>query len=188
MNTEQQIKNLPGEYWADVLGYEGFYKISNKGRVKSLYRLVESPIRGMVPRYSNVLKQHINPYGYLCTQLHKNGKHQNFRIHRLIALAFIPNPENKETINHKDGNKLNNEISNLEWATRAENTRHAWKNGLTKAVLGEKNGACKFSDATIKKIREYVSRTNKTYKECGMMFGVSESYVGAIITGKNRVQ
>lgn len=71
--------------------------------------------------------------------LYKNGKQKNISVHRLVGIMFIPNPENKPEINHKDTNKLNNHISNLEWNTKKENIEHAWDNGLCKIVVGEGN-------------------------------------------------
>lgn len=80
--------------------------------------------------------------GYLSVDLYKDGKRVTRGVHRLVAEAFIPNPENKPEVNHKDGNKHNNSISNLEWVTKKENVRHAWDNGLVKpsrSMLGRKN-------------------------------------------------
>ena len=80
--------------------------------------------------------------GYLAVDLYENGERKTKRVHRLVAEAFIPNPDNKTEVNHKDGNKLNNNVSNLEWVTSKENVRHAWDNGLMKpsySMLGRKN-------------------------------------------------
>lgn len=101
------------EIWKDIQGYEGKYKISNLGRVKSLnyHRTGKEQIR--TPR-----KQ---PNGYLIVELFKNGIQKNFLIHRLIAQAFIENPENLPQVNHIDENKLNNRVDNLEWCTNKYN-------------------------------------------------------------------
>lgn len=112
------------EIWRDIPGYEGLYQISNYGRVKSLPK-----IRGRALVGERILKWHIlneYPYVILCS----NGKVKNIAIHRLVATAFIENPDNKPIINHIDGNKLNWDISNLEWSTYSENTIHAYKTGL----------------------------------------------------------
>ena len=87
---------------------------------------------------------HIDKYGYLKTDLYKDGKRSTKRISRLVAEAFIPNPANKPEVNHKDGNKLNNNVDNLEWATKSENMLHAYRTGLAKphpsyGMLGHKN-------------------------------------------------
>ena len=82
-------------------------------------------------RYNRYLKSRVNRYGYLHINLRKDKKGYDKTIHRLVAKAFIPNPENKPEVNHIDGNKLNNHVSNLEWCTRSENTKHAFDTGLT---------------------------------------------------------
>lgn len=111
------------EVWKDIEGYEGKYQISNLGRVKALdFKRTKK---------ERIMKPHINTSGYLAINLYKNAKFKTYRIHRLIAQAFISNPENKPCINHIDGNKLNNSIDNLEWCTHRENTIHAIKTGLS---------------------------------------------------------
>lgn len=114
--------------WKDIVGYEGFYEISDEGIVRTVSRRV--PCKGgtrMVP--SRIRKFDITS-GYYDVALCKQGKMRTFLVHRLVAEAFLPNPENKEMVNHKDGNKRNNSVDNLEWVTRAENDLHASVNGL----------------------------------------------------------
>ncbi len=112
------------EIFKPIKGYEGLYEISNLGRVKSLSK----PI-GKRMKPENFLKISIvNGYAMVC--LCKNSKIFNASVHRLIAEAFIPNPSQKKTVNHIDGNRLNNDISNLEWLTQSENNRHAYRTGL----------------------------------------------------------
>jgi len=103
------------EIWKDVVGYEGKYKVSNLGRVKSLHLIWNGELR--------IISQRLSPRGYCLIHLCKI----TYRVHTLVALAFIPNIENKPEINHKDGNKQNNNVENLEWATRAENNLHAYR-------------------------------------------------------------
>jgi len=109
------------EEWRWVVGYEQFYSVSNYGRIKSYI--------GKKPRY---LKPTRNGSGYYVVDLAGVTKPHTFMFARLVAKAFIPNPLNKPEINHIDGNKLNNKVSNLEWNTRAENEHHARKTGLKK--------------------------------------------------------
>ncbi len=108
------------EGWLPVLNYEGLYEVSNLGRV-----------RPAKPRYKDVpiLKTRICR-GYERVTIYKNGKRKDFQVHRLVADAFIPNPDNKPQVNHIDGNKLNNVVENLEWVTRSENQLHAKRTGL----------------------------------------------------------
>jgi hypothetical protein len=114
------------EIWKDVVGYEGIYEVSNYGKVKRLETLVKNK-NGYRLVKEKILKipSHIYQSVFL-----SNGKIKQHYVHRLVATAFIPNPLNKEQVNHKDGNKLNNNLSNLEWVTKAENQLHAIENGL----------------------------------------------------------
>lgn len=118
------------EKWKDIKLYEGLYQISSFGRVKSLNRIT-SNVDGISREIKEkILKQSISNEYYSITL--NNGTKKRFSVHRLVALAFIPNPENKEQVNHKDGNKLNNMKSNLEWNTKSENQLHAYAIGLQK--------------------------------------------------------
>ena len=105
------------EEWKDIPEYEGLYRISNFGSVYSLIK-------------DKVLKPAKHKRGYEVIVLSKDKKHKTYLVHRLVAKTFIPNPQNKIEVNHKDGNKNNNNVLNLEWCTREENTRHAFLNGL----------------------------------------------------------
>lgn len=110
-----------GEIWKDVIGYEGLYQVSNLGRVKSL---VFSREKYLSPG-KNVIHTKYGDAVYLFVPLSKNGVRKNGGIHRLVAQAFIPNPENKREVNHKDGNPSNNRVENLEWCTHRENILHS---------------------------------------------------------------
>lgn len=118
------------EIWKPIEGFEGHYEVSNTGKIKSLERQRITKGGGVTIVHERLLKQKISKFGYCEVSLLKNAKHKTFKVHRLVAFAFIPNPENKPEINHKDGNKLNNSASNLEWNTPLENKRHAYANGL----------------------------------------------------------
>lgn len=119
------------ETWADIDGFQGYYQVSTCGRVRSLDRYVA--FRGGT-RFckGRILKPKIDKYGYEVVALQRRDENirKSVTVHRLVANAFIENPDNKETVNHINGDKLNNSIGNLEWATHKENTRHAITTGL----------------------------------------------------------
>lgn len=100
------------EIWKSIPDYEGLYEVSNYGRVRSVYR------------YKRILKPMISNSGYERVDLFKNKNRKQFSVHRLVALTFIDNPEGKKIVNHKDENKLNNHINNLEWVTNKENCQY----------------------------------------------------------------
>lgn len=116
------------EIWKPICGYEGIYDVSNYGNVRSVDRIdfAGRHLKGKL--FSTKAKE-----SYITCVLTKCGKHRTFRIHQLVAEAFIPNPEGKPCVNHKDGNKQNNHVENLEWCTHSENNVHAFKTGLQKA-------------------------------------------------------
>lgn len=123
------IENLPNEIWKEISGYENIYSVSNKGRVKAHYReFVWNESRWAITKkiQEHILVQSIGRE-YYKVSLSKNGKSVNRTIHRLVTIAFVPNPENKPQVNHKDGNKLNNDVSNLEWNTPSENCLHSYR-------------------------------------------------------------
>lgn len=105
--------------------FHDFYEVSNTGKVKSLPRTVTRK-DGITRKVTGkILKPFVNPHGYLTFRL----QGISYQVHRIVAETFIPNPENKPQVNHKDLNKSNNDISNLEWVTHKENTHHAIQNG-----------------------------------------------------------
>lgn len=114
---------MTSDVWKPIDGYEGKYEVSNTGMV----RILNYHRTGI----KKVLSTQIDRYGYVCVCLPKEGnKRKHMTVHRLVAKAFVPNPDGKPEINHIDGNKQNNLFSNLEWVTMQENQRHAWDSGL----------------------------------------------------------
>ena len=103
------------ELWKDIKGYEGLYMISSYGRVYSFYS-------------KDFLTLTENKYGYLQVSLYKNSKKKSFKVHRLVSEAFIPNPDCLSCINHRDEDKTNNKIDNLEWCTYKYNNNYGTKN------------------------------------------------------------
>ena len=117
------------EVWRDIPKYEGLYQVSNCGQIRSLDRVVRGGYAGSYVRKGALKKQSADEEGYLNVCLYKDGKPNMFRVHRLVAEAFIPNPENKPEVNHKDSRTDNNCADNLEWCTRSENMLHAYDKG-----------------------------------------------------------
>lgn len=108
---------MTGELFVMIPGYENRYLISNLGRVISF-------------NSGSEMAQYVHRNGYASVKLSKNGVHKTHLIHRLVATAFVSNPDDLLEVNHKDGNKLNNRADNLEWVTRSQNMRHSIANGL----------------------------------------------------------
>lgn len=122
------------EEWCSVAGFEGCYEVSNLGVVRSLTR-----IRPLTSRSGNqttkifhgcVMKSGLNNKGYEMVWFCKDSKRKACTVHRLVAIAFIPNPLGLPEVNHKDGVKSHNYVENLEWSTVADNRKHAWDTGL----------------------------------------------------------
>ncbi len=172
------------EIWKDIPGYEGRYCASNLGNVKSLDWFYYSKGAGKIPykinHYGKLLKQSISPYGYYYVGLHINSKQYGNLIHRLIALAFIPNPKNKPQINHIDGNKANNHVNNLEWCTQSENMQHSYKIGLNR-MDNDYNNNSKLNSFQVRVIRK--AEGLKQY-ELAKIFNVTNSSISQIINNK----
>ena len=110
------------ETWKDVIGYEKYYQVSDKGRVRGKERVVRHSGTFKRVQKGKIIKLHTNGRdGYVYVGLHKHGKATTHKVHRLVAAAFIPNPENKPEVNHMDENKENNAAANLGWVTKLEN-------------------------------------------------------------------
>jgi hypothetical protein len=137
------------EIWLPVVGYESYFEISNCGNIRSLERIIcfetksksGKPITKTNIIKSKNLKISIGNHGYYQVNLCVNGTQKTVNVHRLVAKAFIPNPENKPEVNHKDGVKTNCTVFNLEWNTCSENNQHAYDTGLRQSTWTDKFGA-----------------------------------------------
>jgi len=131
------------EIWHPCVGYETHYEVSNLGNVRSVERMVLHEKGGLKRNPSKVLKHGKGKNGYLTVCFSIDSIRNNHSVHRLVARAFISNESNKPQVNHKDGNKHNNYVDNLEWMTRSENGLHAyrvlgntaWNKGMKKQAL-----------------------------------------------------
>lgn len=151
------MENSEVEEYRDVVGFEEYFQISNLGNVFS-------------KRSNRILKQTKSKQGYLTFTtkiVGSNGSNHRFSVHRLVAEAFIPNPESKPYVNHKDGCKTNNILSNLEWVTAKENSAHALATGLRNRKL------------TAEQVRE-IRASNLSQRKLGEIYGIDQTTVGHI--------
>lgn len=154
------------EEWKDIEGYEGLYQVSNLGRVKRS--------KGKYMKSERILMLFINTPGYLQVMLCKNNKCKKFTVHRLVANAFIPNPENKPQVNHIDEDKTNNKVSNLEWVTAKENVNHGTRNERSSKKI-------KAIDIANGEWNDY-----KSISECARELGLHQSSISICLKGKRK--
>lgn len=168
------------EIWKDIDGFEGYYQVSNMGRVKSLDRFVKHNWGGYKLNKGKILKSYSkNGTNYEFVVLCVKNKRRMKSVHRLVAEAFMPNPENKPEVNHISGSKIDNRIQNLEWCTRSENQLHAFANNL-KCSNGTKHSQHKLSNEDIIFIRSLESNWSATQSDLADLFGVSRASIGDI--------
>lgn len=161
------------------------YEIDEVGNIYSLARTIVSGKNHKCIRVvkERILKPSIDRYGYKKIVLTKNGKSYYFTVHRLVAINFISDPEaERNTVNHKDGNKLNNHVDNLEWMSHKENLQHAWDTGLKKPSVqkkGEENKKAKLTNKQAEEIRN----SNLSLRKLGAIYGVHNKVISRIKKG-----
>jgi hypothetical protein len=172
------------ETWKPVIGWETLYEVSDRGRVRSITRTVESYGGRMRSAPATVLVAHpVSRHGYLGVRLSGHGKVETFAVHRLVALAHLgPRPDGK-TINHIDGNKKNNSVANLEYCSQAENNQHALHTGLRTNPKGSHNGSAKLTESQVAEIKGRL-RAGESQAALVRAYGVSRSLISQIATGK----
>lgn len=175
------------EIWKDVVGYEGVCKVSNLGRVKSLD--VEVECKNSHTRVSKgiVRATPIDKDGYLKVCINTKGKSITKTVHRIVLEAFVPNINNKPQVNHINGIKHDNRIENLEWSTRSENMKHAYKNGLLKPYT-QRIGAIHPHN---KQVIQYDLNGNyicefNSIKEASISCGANRSHISAVCLNKRK--
>lgn len=150
------MNNVVEEVWKDIEGYEGIYQVSSIGEVKSIF----------YNKKPKILKRSKTTTGYYKVELYKDKNRKSFKVHRLVAKAFILNPESKPNINHIDGNPLNNHVNNLEWCTQKENVLHAIETGLKKKICIPK-----------KELKQLYIYERKPMREIGEIYGVADTTI-----------
>lgn len=167
------------EYFEHIPGFEDRYMVSNRGNIVSL---------GKISSHSNlkILKAYTDQDGYLRLSLRKNGTKRKYYVHRLVALAFLSNPHNKPTINHKNGIKNDNRVENLEWATWSENNQHAYDTNLNNSLhcCGEKAHNSKLTEKDVLEIKRQYKSGDYTQTELAIRYNVIHQTISAIIRGK----
>ena len=158
------------EEWRDIPEYEGYYQANDKGEIRNCNR-------------GSSMTSHIHRTGYYQVTLTKDKVRKNWKLHRIVALTFIPNPENKPCVNHKNGDKSDNTISNLEWCTYKENNDHAVSNSLWVARRGEEVG--KLTEEEVLDIREKYATGDYTQKSLGEEYGIHQGHITKIVNLKS---
>jgi len=176
--------------WKDVVGYEGYYQVSDDGQVKGVTRSYVDK-KGVTQTIKERMRALVfNKQGYAQIQLTISGVTKGFMVHRLVGYAFIDNPENKPFINHKDGNKANNTIANLEWCTRSENELHAYRTGLKKMSIDGRRRVSLANRKDLTGLIETVtalSAEGLSHPKIAKLVGYSRQYVQLLLAGKRGV-
>ena len=169
------------EEWRPVVGFEGFYSVSNAGEIKR-----DLASRGFGGRAfaGKVMSQKKCANGYRGVSLYpESGKQRHLLVHRLVAIAFLGEMPKGYVVNHKDGNKANNNVSNLEWATPSENSKHAYRTGLARGLKGEDNPMSYLNNDTVKAIK-ILRGEGWNYSQIARAFNVDTGRIKKIVTGK----
>jgi hypothetical protein len=171
------------EIWKDIEGYEGLYQVSTLGRLKRLEYIVICKNGRNRKLPTHILNPPILKNGYIIACLRKEGKGKYLLLHRLVASAFLPNPNNLAQVNHKDGNKKNNNVENLEWVTPQNNIIHAFNNNLMHPAHGIKINVGHFVEEDIRNIRLKASE-GMSQRKIAAEYGVKQNAIWLILNCK----
>jgi hypothetical protein len=173
------------EEWRDVAGYEGKYQVSNMGRVKSVARMVKraKATSACHPINERIRKQATDKKGYKRVGLMKDGKLVTEKVHRLVSIAFIPNPHNLPQVNHINGAKDDNRAENLEWADNSKNQIHAYKKGLNYNKKGSESNRATLTVKQVEHIRS-LKYYRGLYAEYGRKYNVDATTISNVFNKK----
>jgi len=160
------------EIWKSIDGTNGDYEVSSRGRIRSIDRYVVR--RGSKNKQflkGQIIKISSDSCGYAMVCINIDGKRRSKNVHRLVACAFLPNVENKREVNHKDSNRMNADVSNLEWCTSKENARHAYDTGRRKPLFGVDNHRSKLTNEQAVDIIFDRRTLKETAKDYGVTYG-----------------
>lgn len=181
--ANNSIPNPPNttttEEWRDIPGYEGLYQVSSLGNFRGLARMDSNGAR----RQSALMLPHNHKSGYYYITLSKASRQQTFSAHRLVAACFLGERPDGTVINHRDGDKHNNCVDNLEYCTPGENQLHAYRMGLRDSNIGENNSHAKLTESDVKRIK-ILLREGNSRRKIALMFGVSHQNINGIANGK----
>lgn len=171
------------EEFKDIPGWEGMYQAGNHGTVRSLDRIVVSCTGKAYHRKGKIMPQHYNEDGYRVVYLTRNGRDRTLGVHRAMALAFIPNPDNKPMVNHLNAKRDDNRLDNLEWCTNAENIKHSFNLGISDN-RGDKHPRRVLTMEMVRQIRNELA-TGKTPQEVADIVGTKRRNVYAVRDRQN---
>lgn len=170
--------------WKDIVGYENHYQVNELGQIRTLKN-------SSLQKAGTILKSQINKKnGYVYQMVYKDGKQKLLRVHRVVANAFLPNPNNLPQVNHKNGNKNDNRVQNLEWCTQEQNMLHAFKIGLAKPSDKQKRAIAETNKAKRKAVVfkqgsnvQVFESISKASKETGLSISTISRYCRGIRAG-----
>lgn len=170
--------------WKPVKGYEDYYEVNTDGDIRTIERYIILPTHKYLKK-QKYLKQFVDGRGYMHVKLYNGkGSAKSTTTHRVVATTFIENPHNLPEINHKDGNKLNNNVDNLEWVTRSYNVKHAYVFRDPKTYKGSGNKLAKLTEEQVIELRKERETHKTTYKKLAEKYKIGITLVGYIVNRK----
>lgn len=173
------------EVWVDVVGYEGYYQVSNLGRVKRLPRYVDNKKGDRVSVRGGLLSPSYSAHGYPKVSLCLKGVSKGFLVHRLVAIAFLPNPEDLECVDHLNGIKYDNRLSNLEWVSKGTNNLRATITNGRRNRKQRRSGKPAINGEAVVHICRLIDLNILTYRQIADIYGVGEDTISSIASGRS---